>query len=314
VNDAPTPPPANGTQRPYRVSHRTWYRCDEEVTGSYGRAHLIPRHGDGQRRETATVLVQPAPAEQRDHTDFFGNRSTYFEVQTPHTELSVTALSEVTVNRPIPDREVLAELGWERLRDQVAAEPVGPELLEARAFLLPSPLVAPSPELRAYTGAVFKPGRSIGEVLSELVERIHDEFAYVTGATTVGTPLTEVLARREGVCQDFAHLAVGLLRCAGLPARYVSGYIETQPPPGRSRLQGADASHAWASAFLPALGWVDLDPTNRKLIDDSYVTVAVGRDYEDVPPLRGVIFTESTNATMEVSVDVVPIDPIGPAT
>jgi transglutaminase-like putative cysteine protease len=154
---------------------------------------------------------------------------------------------------------------------------------------------------------VFTPGRPVGEAVRALVSRIHDEFAYRPGVTSVTTPLRDVLIRREGVCQDFAHLAVACLRCVGLPARYVSGYLETQPPPGKPKLQGADASHAWASVLLPELGWVDVDPTNDRIVDDDYVVTAWGRDYTDVPPLKGVIFTESKKSRLKVAVDVIRI-------
>lgn len=173
-----------------------------------------------------------------------------------------------------------------------------------RSFLLPSPLVAFGPAVQAWACEVFTPGRPVGHAVTALVHRIHEEFTYHSGVTSVRTTLPEVLDRRAGVCQDFAHLAVGALRWAGLPARYVSGYLETRPPPGRSRLQGVDASHAWASVLLPELGWVDLDPTNDQLVDERYVVTAWGRDYSDVPPLQGVIFTEGEGSSLTVEVDV----------
>ena len=154
---------------------------------------------------------------------------------------------------------------------------------------------------------MLRPGRPLGTTLRELVHAIHSGFAYRSGATTVTTTLAEVLARREGVCQDFAHLAVAALRWAGLPARYVSGYVETRPPPGQPRLQGVDASHAWVSVFVPEVGWVDLDPTNDQVVDGQYVVTAWGRDYTDVPPLKGVIFTEGRRSTLDVAVDVTPL-------
>jgi transglutaminase-like putative cysteine protease len=293
----------------YELVHRTSYVYDEEVTASFGRAHLIPRHGDGQHRLDGRVVVEPAPSDLREHTDFFGNRSVYFEVKTPHTELTVTGRSLVAVHREPPAPDAL-EIGWTRVRDHVTNGP-GAELLDVRPFLLPSPLVAPSPTVTDYTADILRTGRSIGDVLTQLVARIHDEFEYTPGATTVSTTLSELLERRAGVCQDFAHLAVAVLRCAGLPARYVSGYLETRPPPGRPRLAGADASHAWASVFVPDLGWVDLDPTNRALADERYVVAAIGRDYSDVPPLRGVIFTDATTSTMRVAVDMIAVGPAG---
>jgi transglutaminase-like putative cysteine protease len=193
------------------------------------------------------------------------------------------------------------------VRDRLADRAdLAADLLEARPFALPSPLIGRSAEVAEYAAGVVRPGLSLGQVVTGLIADIHDGFAYVSGATSVKTTLAEVLVGREGVCQDFAHLAVACLRSAGLAARYVSGYLETRPPPGRPRLQGADASHAWAAVFAPGLGWVDLDPTNRQFIDDRYVVAAIGRDYGDVPPLRGVIYTESKVSRMRVSVDLVP--------
>jgi transglutaminase-like putative cysteine protease len=295
-------------ERVYEVTHRTSYTYDAEVTSSYGRAHLIPRNGDGQRRLAAAVTTEPTPAELRDHTDFFGNRSTYFAVTTAHDRLQIISRSTVAVRRAGVDPESLPDLTCDQIRAVLDAAEGDPKLIEAIPFRLPSPLVALQPAVAEFAKPLLGANRPIGAVLVDLVEAIHDGVAYVSGSTTVGTTTAEVLERREGVCQDFAHLAVAVLRGAGVPARYVSGYLETRPPPGRPRLQGADASHAWASAYVPGWGWVDLDPTNRKLIDDSYVVVAIGRDYSDVPPLRGVIFTESTSSTLRVSVDVVPVE------
>lgn len=290
--------------RRYALTHRTEYAYDRDVDASYGRAHLVPRSDCGQRRLSAEVLVDPDPDELREHTDFFGNRSTYFAVRRPHRRLVVTARSQVAVDRAPPEPDAFTSLGWEYIRDRLD-EPAEEEVdLDARTFRLASPLIP-----RGAAGGLttcLRPGTSLGEAIDALLTRIAEDFTYVTGATTVHTPIAEVLARREGVCQDFAHLAVGALRYAGLSARYVSGYLETAPPPGRPRLIGSDASHAWASVFAPSLGWIDFDPTNRKFVDDGYVVAAIGRDYGDVPPLKGVIFTESLDSTMSVSVDMAP--------
>ncbi|HZE66494.1 MAG TPA: transglutaminase family protein [Sporichthyaceae bacterium] len=294
--------------RRYQLTHRTEYGYDEDVLTSYGRAHLIPRHGEGQYRLEYAVDTDPGPADFSEHTDFFGNRSVYFVVREPHRELTVTARSVVAVDRPGVDREALRDVRARTLRDRLAdRSDLDPDLLDARPFLLPSPRIGRAPEVGEFAADLMRPGRSLDEVLVDLLERI-GEFAYVAGVTTVSTPLAELLTRREGVCQDFAHLGVAALRAIGLAARYVSGYLETRPPPGRPRLIGADASHAWVSVFAPGLGWVDLDPTNHQFVDDSYVVAAIGRDYGDVAPLRGVIFTESTQSTLDVSVDMTPLD------
>jgi transglutaminase-like putative cysteine protease len=288
--------------RRYRVSHRTVYSYDDEVSASYGRAYLTPRDVPGQWTRDSRIEVAPTPGLLTPSEDFFGNTSMYVEVLVPHTRLTVTAISEVEVDRPVPSLSSIDRLTWEQARDGTPVDPV-----QAREFLLPSPRAAFSNEVREYAGRIFPPGRAVGEAVRDLVRAIYVDFAYKPGVTTVSTPLTEVLKRREGVCQDFAHLAVACLRGVGLPARYVSGYLETLPPPGRPRLQGADASHAWASVLLPELGWVDIDPTNDRVVDDDYVITAWGRDYSDVPPLRGVIFTESKKSTLDVAVDVLRI-------
>jgi transglutaminase-like putative cysteine protease len=310
--------------RRYEVRHRTEYGYAEEVTASYGRAYLAPRDAPGQWCRSSRLEVSPRPGILSERADFFGNRCTYLEVHDPHTRLTVTAVSQVDVDRPAADLAALDDWSWERARDALAdwpdeerpagidpagielpgMEPAGIDQTQARGFLLPSPQVPDAPAVAAYADTVFTPGRPLGEAITALVHRIHTDLRYLPGATSVSTTLPEVLSRQAGVCQDFAHLAVGCLRHAGLPARYVSGYLETSPPPGRPRLQGADASHAWVSVLLPELGWVDVDPTNDRVVDSSYVVTAWGRDYFDIPPLKGVIFTESKESTLRVAVDV----------
>ena len=290
--------------RRYRLVHSTVYTYSDEVSTSYGRAHLVPRDIAGQRCLSSQVLVDPPPAEQREHVDFYGNRSTYFAVDHRHTRLTVTAASEVEVVRAAASADQLADIGWEQARDGLhGPRTLDPEVLDACGYLLGSPLVNPG-AAADYATLTFTPGRAIGECLQDLFTRIYTDFTFKSGSTTVRTTLPEVLASRTGVCQDFAHLAVGACRSVGLAARYVSGYVETRPPPGQARLEGADASHAWASLFVPDVGWIDFDPTNNQFVDSRYVVVAWGRDYGDVPPLKGVIFTEATKSTMQVSVDM----------
>ncbi len=335
--------------RRYRVTHRTSYEYDKNVTSSFGRAHLLPRDGNRQTCLDATVTVTPAPAELREHTDWFGNRSTYFAVTTPHRSLTVLAESTLTINDLEPGRR--SAPAWESVRDRLAvvtgtvgsdtggigpggidtgpagnggtgtgpagnggtvAHPAGDELaaemvLDARAYTLPSPRLRPLAQAAEYARHSFPAGRPVHEAAVDLTGRIHRDFRYVSGATTVGSTVAELFDRRAGVCQDFAHLAVCGLRSLGLAARYVSGYLETVPPPGRERLIGADASHAWVSVFTGA-GWLDLDPTNDRIVDSSYVELAHGRDYGDVPPLKGVIFSDSTESVMRVAVDIIRID------
>lgn len=291
----------------FRITHSTQYTYDDDVSTSFGRAHLLPRDGRGQSCQQAAVTVTPEPTELREHTDWFGNRSVYFAVTTPHRRLTVLAESVVTITDPDPPGPAP---GWEAVRDRLATGPDGSddqaaaELLAACGYVLPSPRLPPLPAVTAYARASFPAGRPIDEAAVDLIRRIHRDFRYVAGATTVGSTVAELLDRGEGVCQDFAHLAVSGLRSMGLAARYVSGYLETTPPPGRERLVGADASHAWASVFTGD-GWLDVDPTNDRVVDSSYVVVALGRDYADVPPLRGVIFSDSKESVMHVAVDMV---------
>lgn len=288
----------------YRVTHTTAYRYEEAVSSSYGQFHLLPRDLPGQHCSRAEVEIDPAPDDYRERFDFFGNRMAYFEIASRHRSLAVTTTSWVEV-APEARRASIAAVeavgaGWEQARPDSASGDI-----EGSEFVVDSPLVAASPELAAFGRTVFTPGRPMIEALTGLAERVHDDFAYKPGATKVSTTAAEVLVRREGVCQDFAHLVIGCLRSLGLAARYVSGYLETDPPPGRPRLQGADVSHAWASVLVPGVGWIDVDPTNRHLVNERYVVTAWGRDYSDVPPLKGVIFTAGANHDLEVLVDVV---------
>jgi transglutaminase-like putative cysteine protease len=246
------------------------------------------------------LTISPPAHDRRERLDFFGNRTVYFAVLAPHTRLTVTATSLV---RTAPPAEPAADTPWEQVRDAVRTDVDS----DARQFVIDSPLVAASEQLAAFAAPSFPAGAPLVAAALDLIGRIHADFRYLPGATEVSTTTDEVLTSRTGVCQDFAHLAIGALRSLGLSARYVSGYLETRPPPGRERLVGTDESHAWISLFVPGTGWVDLDPTNDKIVDERYVTTAWGRDYTDVPPLKGVIFTEGDTHDLSVSVDVEPV-------
>jgi transglutaminase-like putative cysteine protease len=286
----------------FQLVHSTRYTYDDEVSTSFGRAHLIPADGDGQRRIAASLDIAPGPVDVSEHVDYFGNTSTYFCVRHPHTELVVTARSVVEVDRGSVPLGAVAGRPWEQVRDETSGH------AGAAEYRLPSPRLQVADEVQAFAARIFTPGRPLGPSLTALLGTIHDEFTYKTGVTTVRTTLPQLLRKREGVCQDFAHLAIGALRSVGLAARYVSGYLETDPPPGQAKLQGADASHAWASVYVGAAGWIDIDPTNNQLVDDRYLVAARGRDYSDVPPLKGVIVTDAHESTMQVSVDVTRLD------
>jgi len=297
--------------RTYDLVHRTTYTYPQEVTDSYGRTTTTPRDVPGQAVLHAHVEVDPAPADTATHVDYYGNRTTYYGVTTPHTRLVVTARSTIEVSRPRPEPTALPDVAWDDTARSVAsgdqAAAAAPEILVAlREMVLPSAHVAFVDAVRTWAAPTFTPGRPLGEVVVELCHRIRHELTYRTGSTTVHTTQAQLLAQGAGVCQDFAHLMIAALRVHGVPARYVSGYLETQPPPGRAKLRGADASHAWVSVWLPGAGWVDADPTNDQLVDDRYVVLGWGRDYHDVPPLRGVIFTEGSGSRLTVQVDLVP--------
>lgn len=289
------------TAQAYQVVHRTDYTYDDVVNESHGRAHLMPRDEPGQRVIMRSVVVDPEPDELHEHLDYYGNRSTYFRLTSKHRSLSVTSSCQVEVERdPVP---------WSAMDDARGAAADDVDLL-ARELLLPSPLIPRSGAVAAYAASALPPGQPVGQALAGLLDRIQADFTYRAGSTTVSTPLEVLLEQRTGVCQDFAHLMIGCLRAAGFSARYVSGYLQTMPPPGQPRLVGADASHAWVSVLVPGLGWIDLDPTNHQQVGQSYVVVARGRDYGDVPPLKGVIFTKSKKSALHVSVDVQPVTPV----
>lgn len=290
------------TPRRYEVHHVTTYTYTEPVTASYGRACLRPRNAPGQHVVDNDIALEPAPDALTEHIDLFGNYSHYLELQTPHTSLVVAKTSLVHVDRP-PWQAADAADHTVASAAQAAREDTDPTV--RAAYLLPSALVELTPQVRAYAASLLPPQAPLGESLERLVTGIHADFRYAKGVTDVRTTLTDLLDLRAGVCQDFAHLAIGCLRAAGLPARYVSGYLETSPPPGKPKLQGSDASHAWVSVRLPDGRWLDLDPTNDCPADSRYVVTAWGRDYRDVAPLKGVIFTDGATSSLDVAVDVI---------
>jgi transglutaminase-like putative cysteine protease len=285
----------------YRITHRTTYKYSAPVSRARNEAHLRPRDTDRQECLSSDLVVEPVPTSWTERLDFFGNPVVSFAVDGPFDQLSVISTSSVAVS----DTEPLPAIGpaWEVARDLLATD-LGPEMLAAREFCFESPLVPTSLDVRAYAASTFEAGRPLVDAVRELTTRIFTDFVYDPEFTTVTTPLDEVLSFRRGVCQDFAHLAIGCLRSMGLAARYVSGYLETAPPPGTERLIGADASHAWPSVFVPGWGWLDVDPTNNKVVGPTYVTTAWGRDYSDVSPLKGIVFGGGASHTLEVSVDV----------
>lgn len=294
--------PAAAARR-YRVVHRTEYRYGEPAAVSHTVAHLLPRPGlPHQELLSGEVTVSPEPTGMHTHVDGFGNTVTSVMLDEPHDHLVVTATSEVSLRAAAP----AAAQWWRPWEEAVAATAAdhGDQGLQARLCRLDSPRVARDRALRALGERAFTPGRPLGEAAEALNDLVHREFEFLPGATDVTTPVPEVLAERRGVCQDFAHVVLGALRSLGLGAHYVSGYLETDPPPGQPRLAGADASHAWVGLYVPGGGWVDLDPTNGLVAPDRHVTVAWGRDYTDVAPVRGVVYGPRSGQKLVVAVDV----------
>jgi len=287
----------------YKVVHKTQYDYEQAVTHGYNLAHFSPRSFHRQVCVSSSITVEPVAEMMRTQEDFFGNTMTYFAVQQPHNSLIVTSCSDVDIIAEQHLPESLNAISWEQARDGILAS-TAIEDIEARQYSLESPYVKLSPDIKQYAAKSFTANRPLLEAVNDLMQRIHHEFTYDPDFTTLATPLTDVLAHRRGVCQDFAHLAIACIISHGMPTRYVSGYIETLPPPGQQKLQGADASHAWFSVMFPGYGWLDFDPTNNQIPMDKHITTAWGRDYSDVTPLKGVIFGGGKKNTLQVSVDV----------
>jgi transglutaminase-like putative cysteine protease len=287
----------------YAVEHETRYVYDAPVSQSWQLARLTPRLLPWQRLVSHALAIDPPPDERRDGPDSFGNTVTRFALHGAHRMLRVRMQAMVEVAaRPVPDAD--ADTTWEAVRDALRAEPAQDGLMPAR-LAEPTRLVPISERALAYAAPVFETGRAWLAALDALTAQIHADFAFEPGATTVSTSVDEVLRGRRGVCQDFAHLMLACLRAHGLPARYVSGYLLTEPPPGEERLLGVDVSHAWIAAYAPAHGWVEWDPTNNQRADARYITLAWGADFADVAPLAGVILGGGEQ-TMDVQVSVVP--------
>lgn len=301
--------PAVAWQR-YTVEHLTHYGYTAPVSQSWQLARLTPRALPWQRVVSHQLAIDPPPDERHEAIDSFGNAVVHFGLHGAHRSLQVRMRCEVEVG-PRPDAlappvGVPPRASWEWVRDTVRHCPELDGLAAAR-MTEATPLIPLSEAARRYALPSLSAGRPWLEAVTELMHRIHTEFEFEPGATTVSTRVEEVLERRRGVCQDFAHLMLACLRGHGLPARYVSGYLLTDPPEGQPRLMGVDASHAWVAAFAPGLGWVEFDPTNDQLADPRYITLAWGCDFADVVPLRGVILGGGSQ-DMDVEVSVIPMD------
>jgi transglutaminase-like putative cysteine protease len=289
------------------VIHETAYDYAPKVKTAQHMAHLRPVHNSRQQLLRHSLAVSPEPAQMTEAIDVYGNTRAFFSLQSAHDELKVVADSVVSTSAPALPTSTIT---WDEARERMRYHR-GADYDPASEFLFPSPYVPRHDEFLAYARPSFAPGRELVEAARDLMARIHTDFTYESEATDVSTPALEALAMRKGVCQDFAHIMLACLRSLGLPARYVSGYMLTEPPPGQPRLVGSDASHAWVSVYVPGDDgdsmWADLDPTNNRAPGEDYVTLALGRDYSDVSPMRGVIHG-GANHTLHVAVTVTPLE------
>jgi transglutaminase-like putative cysteine protease len=291
----------------YLIRHKTHYEYEKPVTLCYNQAYLLPRDTHYQTCISSVIHITPTQTSGERRTDYFGNQAYYFSIEQPHSELIVDVQSEVRVHKSkyAQAQELSLDFGIHcgsallQLQQNTDLS-----VLQAREYILDSPMVRASAALREYARPSFKNDRPLLSAVRELTHRIFEEFTYDPASTNIATPLAEVLRKRRGVCQDFAHLAIGCLRSLGFPARYISGYLETLPPPGQEKLVGSDASHAWFAAFIPGEGWFEFDPTNDNMPAEHHITTAWGRDYGDVSPIKGVFFDGGKEQKLTVSVDV----------
>ena len=290
----------------YEITHTTNYTYAGDVSVSHHLLRLTPRHGRKQRCLSHELIITPAAGSRSAYRDYFGNLTHFIAVEAAHQQLVITARSRVAVAPafiPDPAETPAWEIVRARCRDDHSSQ-----ALEAHEFIYPSPLVPIKDDFADYAKASFTRGRPVFDAAQDLTRRIHEDFAFDPAATTVGTPVSEVFRQRRGVCQDFVHFQLACLRSLGLPARYVSGYLETDAPAGQPKLRGVDASHAWLGLLCPDIGWLDLDPTNNCIPSLRHIGNAWGRDYSDVPPVRGVL-VGGHNQQLRVAVDVVACGP-----
>jgi len=287
----------------YRIRHKTTYQYNSPVSFGNHMACLTPRSLPSQRCSSNYLSISPEPSSRHERIDFFGNRLTLFTIRNPHCELVVEACSEVTVIERQKEWAG-ASIPWEQAAAATPAQ-LSTEGLDAYQFVFESPRIPLSDIFAAYACKSFARHRPFGEALLDLTSRIHQEFMFDKNATTVRTTPEDVLRRKKGVCQDFAHLQIACLRSIGVPARYVSGYLRTSASLGVNRVVGADVSHAWVAAYCTGTGWLEVDPTNNVIPSDGHVTLAWGRDYGDISPLRGVI-VGGRDHTLQVNVDMQP--------
>jgi transglutaminase-like putative cysteine protease len=290
----------------YDIRHVTTYSYESPVSLARCTLRLEPNSGDGQQLVSHSVDIRPRPADRTVRRDFFGTHTESILIEAPHRHLRIDSKSRVVVSRHAPGRTAPSP-GWESVRD-VAFESTTLGPASPIGYVFASPLVSVQQPITAYAASSFPPGGGILAGAVDLMHRIRTDFRYDSKATVISTPLTEVFEKRHGVCQDFAHVMIAGLRGLGLPAAYVSGYLRTIPPPGKPRLQGADATHAWVSLWCGvAMGWIGFDPTNDLLVENDHIVLAVGRDFSDVSPVDGII-VGSRKQKLGVAVDVLLVE------
>ncbi len=288
----------------FEVSHRTHYRYSSAVAQSQHLVHMTPRTVGHQTTIRHNLMVEPAPAMRHEGVDGFGNPFVVLEVEVPHRELVLLARSAIETRAPTA-ADLAATTQWDRLDDAISGTPGGLDL-DVIQYRCSTRITGATLEIADYARASFRQGCPVLDGAMDFTRRIYADFRFDPGATDVSTPVAQVFAQRRGVCQDFAHLALAGLRALRVPARYVSGYILTHPPPGQPKLSGADASHAWISVWSPETGWRDFDPTNGIAVGEEHITIAYGRDYNDVSPISGVLIGGGEHV-VTVGVDVVPL-------
>lgn len=293
----------------YHIRHDTRYHYDQPVGESHQLLRLVPRQLPWQHCVAHHIAVDPEPARRRHFVDSFGNNLEVLHFEADHDALAVRSESWVELH-PRPLVEASAGGSWEAARDLLryaAGKRLTPALLEASAYLFESTNARLKRDFADYAASCFAPGRSLLDATDALMRKIFDEFTFDPDATEVSTPVAEVFAKRRGVCQDFAHFMISCLRSLGMAARYVSGYLLTRPPPGKPRLIGADATHAWVAVFCPGLGWMEFDPTNAVRPNLEHIIIGWGRDFSDISPMRGVLIGGGGHEP-EIAVTVVPED------
>ncbi len=287
----------------FTVVHRTEYLYGRQMSDGYTVAHLLPRDTPTQRVLSAEVHVTPDADELEEHTDLFGNRVVRIGVHRLHDHLGVTGRCVVDVGAAPAEITLETSTAWDDVVGQLERAR-GERATDIAPFTAPTAATPSIAALDELSADLFRPGEGIVDLIRSLTERIHREFVFDTEFSDVSTPIAAVCAARRGVCQDFAHVMIACLRARGLAARYVSGYIETEPPPGEVKLTGSDASHAWVGVWVPELGWLDADPTNDQVPPQRHLTVGWGRDYFDVTPVRGVVIGPTAMQWLSVGVDV----------